>query len=103
MDLILTRLVTSVRGYVARTDVEPQWRDAALFSRSAARLTADELAGFTQEYLELVRRWIRHREAPADARPVRVAMFAYPDEGADPESDPSTESGTNTESEGGEE
>ena len=44
-----------------------------------------------------------HWLSPADARPVRVAMFAYPDEGADPESDPSTESGTNTESEGGEE
>ncbi len=82
IDLILSRLVTSVRGYVERTDLEPHWRDAALFSRSAVQMTAEELAEFTREYLELVTRFVGPRETPPHARPVRVAMFAYPDEDA---------------------
>jgi DNA-binding transcriptional ArsR family regulator len=80
---ILAQLMASVRAYVRRADLEPQWRDAALFSRSAASLTMEELAAFGQEYLDLVRRYTQHRPAPADARPVRFALFAYPDEGSD--------------------
>jgi DNA-binding transcriptional ArsR family regulator len=80
IDLIMSRLAGSVRAYVSRTDLDPGWRDAALFSRSAARLTVAELAQFNKEYLALVRRWTQHRRAAVDARPIRLAMFAYPDE-----------------------
>jgi len=79
IELILSGLVTSVRRYVARTDLEPRWRDAALFSRSATQLTVEELAAFTAQYLDLVARFTGHRDIPADAHPVRVAMFAYPE------------------------
>lgn len=87
IDQILSRLVASVRAYVGRDDLDPRWRDAALFSRSATHLTVDELASFTQDYLELVKRYTGHRDIPADARAVRVAMFAYPDQEPSDESE----------------
>lgn len=83
IDLIMSRLAVSVRAYVGRDDLDAVWRDAALFSQSAAHLTVAELAGFTEEYLALVRRWAQDRPASPDARPIRLAMFAYPDETGD--------------------
>jgi DNA-binding transcriptional ArsR family regulator len=92
IDLIMSRLVASVRAYTRRSDLDPHWREAALFSRSFLHLDAAELARFQQEYLELVRRWSkRHRDGhrdgqrdghrdKADARPIRLAMFAFPDD-----------------------
>lgn len=79
VDLILARFNTSVVTYLSRTDLPPPWRDAALFSQSATALTAAELAQFTGEYLDLIKRWAGRTATTPDARPVRVALFAYPD------------------------
>jgi hypothetical protein len=68
-----------VTSYLRRTDLEPAWREAALFSQSALMLTVTELAELNEQYLALVRRWTGHRPVPQGARPVRLAMFAYPD------------------------
>ena len=54
VDARLSGLATAVDQYLARTDVEPAWREAALFSESALELTADELAAFTRAYLDLL-------------------------------------------------
>jgi DNA-binding transcriptional ArsR family regulator len=80
IDLIMSRLVASVRAYASRTDLDAQWREAALFSRSFARLTVAELAQFNEEYLDLVRRWTRPRRSRPGSRPVRLALFAFPDD-----------------------
>ena len=80
IDLTLARQHASVTGYLRRTDLEPAWRDAALFSQSALTLTVTELAELSAEYLALVRRWTGSRPVSTAARPVRLAMFAYPDD-----------------------
>jgi DNA-binding transcriptional ArsR family regulator len=79
IDLILHRLSRSVNTYLGRADIEPDWREAALFSRSAIAMTASELAQFSQEYLKLLRRWSRRRTPPEGAQLVQLALFAYPD------------------------
>ena len=80
IDLIMTRLTAAVRHYLHRTDLDGEWRDASLFSRSSVELTVAELAEVQGEYLELLRRWADRGEATPGARPVRLAMFAFPDE-----------------------
>lgn len=85
IDLILARFTASVRGYLDRTDLEAEWREASLFSRSTVRLTVAELAELQRDYLELVGRRIAERATPPGARPVRLAFFAFPDDAADPE------------------
>jgi DNA-binding transcriptional ArsR family regulator len=87
IDLTLHRLNRSVRGYLGRPDLDPAWRDAALFSRSSMRLTVDELAQFSQDYLKLLRRWSKRQTATPDAELVQVALFAYPESPA-PEGQP---------------
>ena len=62
-----------------------EWHEASLFSRSVVALTAAELADLNAEYLALVQRWTVERDIPSDARPVRLAMFAFPDESKSPE------------------
>jgi DNA-binding transcriptional ArsR family regulator len=79
IDLRLARFTASVRDYLARTDLEPAWRDASLFSESAPALTDSELAEFSAAYLALVGRWSAPRVPAAGARPVRLALFAYPE------------------------
>jgi DNA-binding MarR family transcriptional regulator len=70
-----------------RDDLGP-WGDAFLFSRSALRLTPDELLGLWQDYLALV---LRHRTddpahddrddpaATPDSRRILVRFLAFPD------------------------
>jgi DNA-binding transcriptional ArsR family regulator len=90
IDLILARTVSSVRTYARRTDLPPEWNDAALFSRASLRLTADQLGRMSAEYLELVQRWsLRAGQPAASAQPVRVTLFAFPDV---PETDTTEES-----------
>ena len=79
IDMILTRFNASVRAYLARTDLTPSWRDAALFSQSAVALTSSELTEFNVAYLALVRRFTAARATPDDALPVHLALFAYPE------------------------
>jgi DNA-binding transcriptional ArsR family regulator len=78
-DLMLARFTASVHTYLSRTDLPDEWRDAALFSQGATALTAAELAEFTHEYLTLVKRWSGRAATTKDARPVRIALFAYPE------------------------
>lgn len=85
VDARLSGLATAVDRYVARTDLERAWREAALFSESSLELTADELAEFTRAYLEPLSRWSSHRST---GRPgvwaVRLDLFAFPhDRGQD--------------------
>ncbi len=80
IDLILARFTASVRRYLDRADLPSEWRQASLFSRSVISLTCSELAELNAEYLALVQRWTVPRDTPSDARPVRLAMFAFPDE-----------------------
>ncbi len=80
IDLIMSRLTAAVRHYLQRTDLGSDWREAALFSRSSVELSVTELAELQGEYLALLRRWADRGEAAPGARPVRLAMFAFPDE-----------------------
>jgi DNA-binding transcriptional ArsR family regulator len=80
IDLILARFTASVRRYLERTDLDSDWREAALFSRSVVNLTAAELNELNRAYLTFVQRWTASREAPSDAKPVRLALFAFPDD-----------------------
>jgi DNA-binding transcriptional ArsR family regulator len=81
-DLMLARFSVSVHTYLGRTDLPGEWRDAALFSQGATALTAAELAEFGHEYLTLLKRWSGRTAATGDARPVRIALFAYPESAA---------------------
>ena len=50
-----------------------------MFSSSIAHLTPTELERFTEEYVELVKRYWRDRDdVPADAEPVSVLFYAFP-------------------------
>lgn len=66
-----------------RRDELGRWGDALLFSRSALRLTPDELLEFWDEYIALVLRYRRdsagdHATDP-DARRILVRFLAFPD------------------------
>lgn len=80
IDVILSGFTASVRRYVDRADLPSEWREASLFSRSVAALSPAELTELNAEYLALVKRWTAPRDTPSGARPVRLAMFAFPDE-----------------------
>jgi hypothetical protein len=72
-------LATAVDVYLQRPDLEPEWREAALFSQSTLELTPDELAEFAAAYLELLRRWSSPRPTRrTEARAVRLELFAFP-------------------------
>jgi DNA-binding transcriptional ArsR family regulator len=81
-DLIWARFNTSVHTYLGRTDLPGEWRDAALFSQAATALTAAELTEFAHEYLTFLKRWSGRAATTKDARPVRIALFAYPETAA---------------------
>jgi DNA-binding transcriptional ArsR family regulator len=85
-DLSLARTMRAVRAYLGRTDLDRDWHDAALFSRSSMHLTAGQLAALSAEYLELVQRWSRRAQrGEPGAQPVRLTLFAFPDlPGTDP-------------------
>lgn len=55
------------------------WEDAVMFSSSIARMTKEELAEFTEQYVELLKRfWRTPEEAPQDARAIAVLFQAFP-------------------------
>lgn len=64
------------------------WQDALPYSRSALRLTIEELQDFFERYISLVNRYRRPGDpAPDDAKTVLVRFFAFPsDDPAAPES-----------------
>jgi hypothetical protein len=79
IDRRLAHFSASLTHYRRRGDLSPAWREAALFSESAAVLTTTELTAFGEEYLALLCRWSGRTSADPTARPVRIALFAYPD------------------------
>ncbi|HEY2792792.1 MAG TPA: winged helix-turn-helix domain-containing protein, partial [Micromonosporaceae bacterium] len=78
-DMMVARFNASLEHFLRREDLEPEWHRSALLSQAAARLTPDELAEFAGEYLTLLKRWSARVSADPRARPVRIALFAYPD------------------------
>jgi DNA-binding transcriptional ArsR family regulator len=82
IDRRLTEFSAAIAHYWQRDDLEPLWRKASVFSVSPSVLTPDELAAFGREYLALLRRWSGRTSTEPTARPVRLALFAFPD--ADP-------------------
>jgi DNA-binding transcriptional ArsR family regulator len=86
VELTMAQFAASVTTYLDRCDLESVWHEAALFSQSATTLTAAELAEFGREYLTLLKRWAGRSGSSDAARPVRLALFAYP--AGDPLPDP---------------
>lgn len=67
-----------------RGDELGEWADAVPFSRSALRLTEDELKAFFDDYLALLKRyWRAADEKPPGSRRVLVRFIAFPDPDAD--------------------
>jgi DNA-binding transcriptional ArsR family regulator len=54
------------------------WVDAALSSRSAIALAADEVTEFFDAYVALLNRYRQRTEAPADARTVAIRLLVFP-------------------------
>jgi DNA-binding transcriptional ArsR family regulator len=60
-----------------------RWREEAQLSHSDLRLTREELRSFGEEYLALVRRYLRPaEEAPDGARSVTALFAAFPNPAA---------------------
>jgi hypothetical protein len=62
-------------------DLEPDWRDAALFANATAHLTAAEMTEVSQRLVELMRLYERPDAAqrPATARRVRFVVYGLPE------------------------
>jgi DNA-binding transcriptional ArsR family regulator len=68
-----------VDRYAANRHRFGELADAAMFSSSALHLTERELRRFTEEYVQLVKRWwCPTDERPADAVPVAALFYAFP-------------------------
>ena len=68
-----------VDRYAANRHRFGELAEAAMFSSSAIHLTEEELRRFTEEYVELVKRWWRRpEERPHGAAPVAVLFYAFP-------------------------
>jgi DNA-binding MarR family transcriptional regulator len=68
-----------VDRYAANRHRFGELAEAAMFSSSALHLSQDELRRFTEEYVELVKRWWRPEgERASDAAPIAVLFYAFP-------------------------
>jgi len=68
-----------VDRYLANRHRLGEWTDAAMFSSSIARLTPAELERFSEEYVDLLKRyWRADEDVPDDAEPVSVLCYAFP-------------------------
>lgn len=78
---MLARDARLVEAFIARRRGLPKgWRNKALMSSNPLRLSASQLEAFGGELIEVLERYRRLSEEPADdARPVHVAMYAVPD------------------------
>lgn len=76
---MLERDLAALARYWRERDSFGAWAQAAMISHSALRLTREELASFGEEYIALLKRWVRPAEqAPPGARPVRALFAAFP-------------------------
>lgn len=62
-------------------ELDPAWRNAALFTNSPAYLTVHEMEELSEEFLRLIKRYQRHdpTSRPADARRVRFMIYGLPE------------------------
>jgi DNA-binding transcriptional ArsR family regulator len=68
-----------VARHIAQASVEPETDAAAMFSSSAAHLTPEELHRFSEEFVELLKRyWREPEDRPGDASPIAVMFYAFP-------------------------
>jgi DNA-binding transcriptional ArsR family regulator len=94
-EVLLQREVEAFRAWqVARYDAPAEWRDASISTQSWDFLTADELAQFRQELMDLIFRFARRHadridpaRRPPGALPIRLVAWAYP---AAPFAEPAT-------------
>ncbi len=74
-----------VARYLAAREHFAGWQRAAMFSSSATRLTKEELAEFTERYVDLLKSyWRPPEECPSDAVPIAVLFYAFPWPGESP-------------------
>jgi DNA-binding transcriptional ArsR family regulator len=67
-----------VDRYLANRHRFADWHDAAMFSSSAVHLTKKELVRFTEDYVRLLKRYIRPvARRPADAQPIAALFYAF--------------------------
>ena len=75
----LERDRTLLARYLSQRDRFAAWDDVAMFSSSATRLTRDELKLFTEDYVDLFKKyWRPPDECPADAEPIAAVFYAFP-------------------------
>ncbi|WP_424533261.1 ArsR/SmtB family transcription factor [Sphaerisporangium viridialbum] len=73
------RAEAELAAFRAGEDAYGAFGDAAMTSLGGTTLTAEELAGFTEEYIALLSRWRRDPdEAPPEARHITVVFHAFP-------------------------
>ena len=72
---------TLARYLDAEPDLEPVWREAALFANATAHLTVAEMTEVSQRLVDLVRLYERPDAAqrPAAARRVRFVVYGLPE------------------------
>lgn len=67
-----------VDRYLAHRHRFADWHDAAMFSSSAVHLTKKELVRFTEEYVRLLKKYIRpSAKRPTDAQPIAALFYAF--------------------------
>jgi DNA-binding transcriptional ArsR family regulator len=81
---ILDQNAELLAGYLDREpELDPAWRNAAVFANSTTYLTVDELERVGAALLEIVRRFERHdpKSRPAGSRRVRFMTYGLPEVG----------------------
>lgn len=77
--LLLSRLGEQFTSWLGRRERESQqWRDAALATNTRVWLTAEELTELWQGLEAKLREFRVREDRPADARRVRLSVFAFP-------------------------
>jgi DNA-binding transcriptional ArsR family regulator len=68
-----------IERYLANRHRFADFDDVAMFSSSATRLTKEEMGRFTEEYVQLLKRyWRPEEQLPPDAKPIALLFYAFP-------------------------
>ncbi len=77
--LRLERERSLLERYLANRHRFADFDGVAMFSSSATRLTKEELGRFTEEYVQLLKRyWRPEEQLPPDAKPIALLFYAFP-------------------------
>ena len=77
---LLSREAYALDRYLANRSDFPEWDNAAFFRSSAVRLTTTEFELLRRNFMELLDK-LQHadvEDAPADALPIRILIFGFP-------------------------